>query len=65
MNIGTKSCLGCLGISFGILLIMFMGLYVYYKWIWEEWPVERIERITGAKVLGSRDGSLIHLIILQ
>ena len=50
MNKGTKSCLGCLGISFGILLIISICLYVYYKWIWEEWPVERIERITGAKV---------------
>lgn len=50
MNKGTKSCLGCLGISFGILLIISICLYVCYKWIWEEWPVERIERITGAKV---------------
>ena len=50
MNKGTKSCLGCLGISFGILLIISICLYVYYKWIWEEWPVERIERITGVRV---------------
>ena len=50
MNKVTKSCLGCLGISFGSLLILFLGSYVYYEWIWEEWPVERIERITGAKV---------------
>ena len=42
--------MGCLGIVFGSLLILFLGLYVYYEWIWEEWPVERIERITGVKV---------------
>ena len=45
-----KGCCGCLGIIFGFLLIVFLGFYVYYEWIWEEWPVERIERITGAKV---------------
>ena len=50
MNKGTKSCLGCLEIVFGSLLVLFLGLYVYYEWIWEEWPVERIERITGVKV---------------
>jgi hypothetical protein len=50
MNKGTKSCFGCLGILFGGLLILFLGLYVYYEWIWEEWPVERIERVTGVKV---------------
>ena len=50
MNKGTKSRLGCLGIVFGSLLVLFLGLYVYYEWIWEEWPVERIERITGVKV---------------
>ena len=50
MNKGTKSCLGCLGISFGSLLILFLGSYVYYEWIWEEWPTERIERVTGVKV---------------
>ena len=50
MNKGTKGCLGCLGIVFGSLLVLFLGLYVYYEWIWEEWPVERIERITGVKV---------------
>ena len=54
MNKGTRSCLGCLGIVFGSLLVLFLGLYVYYEWIWEEWPVERIERITGAD---QRDGS--------
>ena len=42
--------MGCLGIVFGSLLVLFLGLYVYYEWIWEEWPVERIERITGVKV---------------
>ena len=50
MNEGIKSCIGCLGIILGSLLILFLGSYVYYEWIWEEWPVERIERITGAKV---------------
>ena len=50
MNKGTRSCLGCLGIVFGCLLVLFLGLYIYYEWIWEEWPVERIERITGVKV---------------
>ena len=50
MNKGTKGCLGCLGALFCSVLILFVGSYVYFEWIWEEWPVERIERITGAKV---------------
>ena len=50
MNKGTKSCFGCLGILFGSMLILFLGSYVYYEWIWEEWPTERIERVTGVKV---------------
>ncbi len=32
---------------FGFLLILFLGFYVYDKYIYEEWPVERVERITG------------------
>ena len=50
MNKGIKSCIGCLGIVFGSLLILFLGAYVYYEWIWEECPPERIERISGVKV---------------
>ena len=50
MNKGTKSCFGCLGILFGSMLILFLGSYVYYEWIWEEWPTERIERVTGVKL---------------
>ena len=46
----AKSCLGCLGIFIGILLVVISWLYIYYEWIWEEWPTERIERITGVKV---------------
>ena len=42
--------MGCLGIFIASMVILFIGTYIYYKWIWEEWPVERIERITGAKV---------------
>ena len=42
--------MGCLGIFIASMVILFVGSYIYYKWIWEEWPVERIERITGAKV---------------
>jgi len=30
--------------------VLFLGLYVYYEWIWEEWPVDRIERVTGIRV---------------
>lgn len=50
MNKGIKSCFGCLGILFGSILILFLVSYVYYEWIWEEWPTERIERVTGVKV---------------
>ena len=42
--------MGCLGIFIASIVILFVGTYIYYEWIWEEWPVERIERITGAKV---------------
>ena len=50
MNEGIKSCIGCLGIILGSLLILFLGSYVYYEWIWEEWPVERIEQVSGIRV---------------
>ena len=50
MNKRTRSCLGCLGILFGSMLVLFLGSYVYYEWIWEKWPTERIERVTGVKV---------------
>ena len=42
--------MGCLGLFIASIVILFVGTYIYYEWIWEEWPVERIERITGAKV---------------
>ena len=45
-----KGCCGCLGIIFGFLLIVFLGFYVYYEWIWEEWSPARIERITGVRI---------------
>lgn len=45
-----KGCAGCLGILFACILFLFVGSYIYYEWIWEEWPTERIERITGVKV---------------
>lgn len=45
-----KGCLGCLGLLFGISLIAYLGLYVYYEWIWQEWSPARIERITGIRV---------------
>ena len=45
-----KGCCGCFGILFGSLLILCLMLYVYYEWIWEEWPTARIERVTGVKV---------------
>ena len=45
-----KGCCGCFGILVGSLLLIFLGSYVYYEWIWEEWPIERIERVSGVKV---------------
>ena len=45
-----KGCCGCLGIFVGGLLFLILGAYVYDKWIWEEWPPARIERITGIRV---------------
>ena len=50
MNKGTKSCFGCIGLLFGSLLILLLGVYAYYEWIWEEWPPERIERVSGVRV---------------
>ena len=50
MKKGLKGCFGCLGIIFGVLVLLFAGLYIYSKWIWEEWPPARIERITGVRV---------------
>lgn len=50
MNKTLKGCAGCLGILIASILALFVGSYIYYEWIWEEWPVERIERITGVKV---------------
>ena len=50
MNKTIKGCMGCLGIFIASIVILFVGTYIYYKWIWEEWPVERIERITGVEV---------------
>ena len=45
-----KGCCSCLGIVFGGLVLFFLGLYAYGKWIWEEWPVDRIERVSGVRV---------------
>ena len=45
-----KGCCGCLGIIFSVLLIVVLGFYVYYEWIWEEWSPARIERITGVRI---------------
>lgn len=50
MKKSTKGCCGCLCIFFGGIIVLFLGLYVYYEWIWEEWPVDRIERVTGIRV---------------
>lgn len=46
----VKGCCGCLCIFLGVILVLFLGLYVYSEWIWEEWPPSRIERITGVRV---------------
>jgi hypothetical protein len=46
----VKGCCGCLGALLGGVLILFLGIYVYSEWIYEEWPTSRIERITGIKV---------------
>ncbi len=45
-----KGCFGCLGLFIGCIFLLFLGMYVYYEWIWEKWPVERIERVTGVRV---------------
>ena len=45
-----KGCCGCLVALLGSLMLLFLVSYVYYEWIWEEWPIERIERVTGVKV---------------
>lgn len=45
-----KGCCGCFGTIFGGILMLLLGFYVYYEWIWEEWPTDRIERVTGVRV---------------
>lgn len=45
-----KGCLATLGVLFASVFVIIAGLYVYYEWIWEEWPTERIERVTGVRV---------------
>ena len=50
MNKSLKGCAGCLGILIPSILALLVGSYIYYEWIWEEWSIERIERITGVKV---------------
>ncbi len=45
-----KGCLGCFGVFICGILILIGGLYIYAEWIYEEWPTERIERITGVRV---------------
>ena len=46
----SKFGCGCLGILFLGLLFLILASYAYYEWIWKEWPVERIERVTGVSV---------------
>lgn len=50
MKKNLKGCFGCLGIIIVAVLLLFLGVYVYDKWIWEEWPPARIERIAGIRV---------------
>lgn len=50
MKKSMKGWLGCLGVLFGVILLIFLGVYVYSEWIWEEWPPERIERISGIRI---------------
>lgn len=45
-----KGCLGCFGAIFGGIFLLLLGLYVYSEWIWEKWPTDRIERVTGVRV---------------
>ena len=45
-----KGCCGCFGVLFGGIFLLLLGSYVYYEWIWEEWPTDRIERVTGVRV---------------
>lgn len=41
---------GCLGILFVSLMLLILGVYVYEKWFYVEWPPERIERVSGVRV---------------
>ena len=46
----TKWALASLGALLICLLLVIVGFYVYYEWIWQEWSPARIERITGIRV---------------
>lgn len=50
MKKSMKGCCGCFGVLFGAMLLVFLGCYIYYEWIWEEWPPARIERVSGVRV---------------
>ena len=50
MKLFLKGCFGCFGIIIVAILLLFLGVYVYDNWIWEEWPPERIERVSGIRV---------------
>ena len=39
-----------IGILLATLLLIILGAFAYYEWIWQEWSPARIERITGVRI---------------
>ena len=39
-----------IGVTLATLLLIILGAFAYYEWIWQEWSPARIERITGVRI---------------
>lgn len=50
MSSKYKVYCGCLGRILVLLLIFYIGRYVYFERMRKEWSTERIERITGVRI---------------
>ena len=46
----VKWIFATIGILLATLILIILGAFAYYEWIWQEWSPARIERITGVRV---------------
>ncbi len=45
-----KWCLISIGALLVGIILLFVGMYLYYEWFYVEWPTSRIENVTGVRV---------------